>query len=434
MIAYLGASISKSSKVLVALMLSGAALVAACGGGGAKSGSSGTAAPTGSPIKLGVMADMNGTSAPVGASIRLATALAVQQINAAGGINGHPLQATYVDPQSDPQQAIQMATQLVQQDHVDVLVGAVLSSECLGVEQRVAQLQTVYVTSGGCAAEDVTAKGCNHYTFRMDPVGRQVIGPLADYMVRSYGKRWAVIYNDYAYGQSQLAAYKAVLQSSGGSVTVEIAMPQNEPNVAPYITKVPTDGSVDGIVVAGLGAGDQARVVGGLAQFGISKKLPIVGAGTKEGYSGVYPDALNGSIGQSQFLSNQPDGNKLAAAFETDFRNMGAKDTESLNIIGGQKAVPGSIGYIAYTAITSLKEGMIASKFSGRADTEKLIAALENLKAPLGPDFPGGDFVIDKTDHQGAMTTYIYKIDGQNEPVLTTIPADKIPPIGSCKI
>src|SRR5437868_13205323 len=82
-------------------------------------------AATGTPIKIGYLADTNGTSAQIGAGMHLGTDLAVEQINSAGGINGHPLQVTYVDPQSDPTQAGQMATQLVQNDKVDVLLGAV---------------------------------------------------------------------------------------------------------------------------------------------------------------------------------------------------------------------------------------------------------------------------------------------------------------------
>src|SRR5579859_7526927 len=108
--------------------------------------------PTGTPIKIGYMADANGTSAPIAAGMHLGTDLAVQQVNAAGGINGHPLQVTYVDPQSDPTQASQMATQLIQTDKVDVLMGAVLSSECLVVQQLVAKLQVVYLPTFGCAA------------------------------------------------------------------------------------------------------------------------------------------------------------------------------------------------------------------------------------------------------------------------------------------
>src|SRR5438128_1521935 len=127
----------------------------------------------GSAIKIGYMADANGTSAPIAAGMHLGTDLALQQINGAGGINGHPLQVTYVDPQSDPTQASQMATQLIQTDKVDVLMGAVLSSECLVVQQLVAKLQVVYVPTFGCATEDFATQSCNKYAFRFYPVGRQ---------------------------------------------------------------------------------------------------------------------------------------------------------------------------------------------------------------------------------------------------------------------
>src|SRR6266702_3206200 len=170
----------------------------------AASGSSQASQAHGTPIKIGYMADANGTSAPIAAGMHLGTDLAIQQINGAGGINGHPLQVTYVDPQSDPTQASQMATQLIQNDKVDVLMGAVLSSECLVVQQLALKLQTVYMPTFGCAAEDFAAASCNRYSFRFSPVGRQQLAPLVDYITKNYGTKYAMMYSDYAYGQSQL--------------------------------------------------------------------------------------------------------------------------------------------------------------------------------------------------------------------------------------
>src|SRR5215208_529846 len=137
--------------------------------------SSGAPAPAageksnGTPIKIGYMADANGTSAPIAAGMHLGTDLALQQINAAGGINGQPLQVVYVDPQSDPTQASQLATQLVQTEKVDVLLGAVLSSECLVVQQLALKLQIVYMPTFGCAAEEYATQFCNRYSFRVSP-------------------------------------------------------------------------------------------------------------------------------------------------------------------------------------------------------------------------------------------------------------------------
>ena len=88
--------------------LVGPALVAVAFGLAACSPPPPAAAPAGNaqgaqasstPIKIGYMADANGTSAPIAAGMHLGTDLAVQQVNAAGGINGRPLQVMYVDPQ-----------------------------------------------------------------------------------------------------------------------------------------------------------------------------------------------------------------------------------------------------------------------------------------------------------------------------------------------
>src|SRR5579872_372374 len=175
----------------------------------APSTTAGAQPAAGSPITIGYMADSNGTSAPIAAGMHLGTDLAVQQINAAGGINGHPLQVEYVDPQSDPTQSVQMATQLVQSDNVDIVMGGVLSSECLAVQQLMSKLQTVvYVPTFGCANEQFASQSCDKYSFRFEPVGSQEVVPLVQYIVNTYGKNYAMMYSDYAYGTSQLAAYK----------------------------------------------------------------------------------------------------------------------------------------------------------------------------------------------------------------------------------
>src|SRR5713226_432675 len=87
-------------------------LVAACGGGSTPSG------PTqanGSPILIGVLDDHAASTAVEGAEMEVNTDLAVSQVNAAGGIHGHPLKVVYADPQEAPDQAVSLAQNLVQQ-------------------------------------------------------------------------------------------------------------------------------------------------------------------------------------------------------------------------------------------------------------------------------------------------------------------------------
>ena len=391
---------------------------------------------TGSPIKIGYEADANGTSAPIAAGMHLGTDLAVQQINAAGGINGHPIQVIYVDPQSDPTQASQMATQLIQTDKVDVLMGAVLSSECLVVQQLVAKLQVVYLPTFGCAAEDFATQSCNRYAFRFEPVGRQSLAPLVDYIVGNYGKTWAMMYSDYAYGQSQLRAYSDELGKRGASISLPIPVPQNEPNLAPFVTKIPTDGSVSGVIINGLGAGDLTRVSLALGQYGIAPKIQVIGNSGRDVYGGTYPEFLKGSVAAPQpYITGQPPNNPYSDTYEKGWREILQKEPEWANIFGGADKALAFQGYYQYSAMMALKNGMIAAKFTGRQDTEALISALEKVSMPLGPDFPGGAIMMNAADHQGAQTMYVYRISGpQEEELLATIAADQIPKFNACHV
>ena len=410
------------------IAVGGVLLVAACGGA---SGASQQA--TGTPIKLGVIDDSGASSAIEGTETRTNTDLAVAQVNASGGIKGHPLQVTYVDPQGDAAQAVSLAQQLVQQQNVDVLIGGIFSPECLGIENLVPRLQVAYLSTTGCLSEDFTAKQCNRYSFRFTPAGRQGVIPLSQYIVNQYGNKWAIIYSDYAYGQSQVNAYTIGMQAAGGTLVTKIKIPLNETNVTPYITQIPTDGSISGVINTQAGA-DVIRSLQVMQQFGIEKKMPVVGVFGKERWAGVYPDVVSGSIAFTNSLSDST--NKYAVDYQKAFRSQLAREPGNIQgTLGGPaKAVPGISGYQAYTTITGLKLAMIAAGFTGRADTDKLIKALENLRAPQGPEFPGGAFAMSKSDHQGAMTSYIARVNGQKEEILTTLAPNQLPPIGSCQV
>jgi branched-chain amino acid transport system substrate-binding protein len=387
------------------------------------------------PIKIGYLADANGTSAPIAAGMHLGTDLAVQQVNTAGGIHGHPLQVIYVDPQSDPTQASLMATQLIQTDKVDVLMGAVLSSECLEVQKLVAKLQVVYLPTSGCAAEEFSSASCSRYSFRFAPVGRQQLAPLVDYIVKTYGKKFAMTYSDYAYGQSQLKAYTAALGALGAEIVLPIAVPQNEPNLAPYVKRIPTDGSVNGVILLGLGAGDLTRVSLALGHYGVAPKVQVIGNSGRDVYGGSYPEFLNGSVNVQTYLTGQPPNNPYGDTYEKGWRDIAQKEPQWATIFGGADKALAFEGYAQFSAMMALKSAMISAKFTGRSETEALIAALEKVNIPLSQDAPGGAIIMNPADHQGAQTVYVYRVAGpQQEELLSTVAADQVPKFNVCHV
>jgi branched-chain amino acid transport system substrate-binding protein len=394
------------------------------------------AAPATTPIKIGVLDDTTGVTTIEGALMRISTDLVVQQTNASGGINGRPIQPVYVDPKDDPTQALQLAAQLVDQDQVDVLAGAVTIPECQAVQSYAAKVHIVYVPLDGCGGDDLTARTCDRYTFRLYNGGTAQLDALVSTAVPKYGKRWGIIYADYAVGQFAYTQSKAALQRLGADYVIAIAVPFGEPNVTPYVTRIPTDGSIDLLVVTETGT-DLARVMSVVQQFGINQHVPIFGGGNKEFFGGNYPEALNGALAfGGRYPAGDPTSNPNDFAFEQAWEAMAHQDAAAAAPLGGpEKASPGNgNGYNAYLSMNALKLAMRASQFANRADTEKLIGAFENLQMPQGPEFPGGAIVMNKANHQGQMTFYLLKIDGQQEDLVQTFPAESLPTIGDCTV
>jgi ABC-type branched-subunit amino acid transport system substrate-binding protein len=394
------------------------------------------AAANSTPIKLGVLSDISPAFANQGAMMRIMTDYAVQTINAAGGINGRQVQAMYADPKGDPAQAVQLATQFIQQDNVDALVGAVSSAECLGVADLATKVGVVYVTSTGCATDALTATQCNKYTFRTGPQGAQTSDPFAAYLVKEYGPNWAIIYQDYAFGQSYSQTMEASLARAGGALKVKIAMPLSEPNVTPYVSQIPTDGSVTGFLPP-TGGTDVSRVMSVFTQFGLQNKMVVAGAGVRENFGGQWPEVLNGEVFGQEHPSVAIPGNALSEAWVKGATAVANQPDEKqfADIMGGaDKFGPGGQGYQAWTAIMLLKLGLQRSNYQSRSDTDKLIAAMETVDEQPSADFPAGRFIMNKDDHQGKAQQFIIKLNGQNEEIVQTIKAEDAPQIGSCKI
>jgi branched-chain amino acid transport system substrate-binding protein len=393
-------------------------------------------APTGTPIKVGVLDDVTGIGAIEGALMRVSTELVVQETNASGGINGHPLQVVYADPKGDATQALQLATQLAQQDNVDALAGGIFSPECLGVQGLAEKLQLVYIASNGCASDLFTSKMCNRYSFRVYPAGRQTSDPAFAYEVKTFGNKWAIIYPDYALGQSQLATSEAALQKNGAEYVTKVAVPLGETNVTPYVTKIPTDGSVTALYITMTGS-DLARVMNVVQQFGMNQKMAIVTGLGKESFGGVYPDALNGAVITGTRPSDGVPGSATDEAYQKAWVEMAKKNPDLLGPLGGaDKVTPGNNnGYNAYMSMKALVLAMRKANFTGKADTEKLISAFETLNVPMSAEgFPSGQMIMNKDDHQGRTTYYLLKVNGQKEEIVQTFPPDSLPLIGDCKI
>jgi len=375
------------------------------------------------PYKIGSLQPLSGVAAIGGKTATVGVQMAVDRINAAGGINGRPVELVLADDESKPDVGRRKIEKLVVEDLVDVHLGGFLSNICLACMPVFEDAKIVNMISV-CLDTTLTTSKCNRYSFRpYDYAPAQAVA-FAPYLVNKMGKKWHIGYADYSWGQSTRDAYAEQIKKAGGEIVGTTGIPLGTADMTPFLSKI--TGDFDGFF--GIFFGKDGVTVGNQAyDLGMTKKykwagdgaiaestnLPALGAKI-EGFVGInrYLPVLEGPL-------NTPAHKKF---FEEASKRLKAIDPTG--------PLPDRYVQSNFEAMNALKIGMEKSKFEGRADTMKLIEALEGLEMKEGDDFPQGDKLLRKEDHQAFIREFIFDVKDGKHRILDTIPKEKtfVPP------
>ncbi|MGI9134594.1 MAG: ABC transporter substrate-binding protein, partial [Rhodoferax sp.] len=138
--------------------------------------------------------------------------LAVEEINAAGGLLGRKVEVVARDDAGKPEEALRHAIELSANEHVDVLAGGYLSNVGLALADHALKSKRLYVASEPLTDALVWDKG-NRYTFRLRPSTYMQAAMLVEEAARLPARRWATIAPNYEYGQSAVASFKEILKA-----------------------------------------------------------------------------------------------------------------------------------------------------------------------------------------------------------------------------
>ena len=142
---------------------------------------------------------------------RNAWTLAVDEINAAGGVLGRPLETLHRDDGGRPEDAVRLAGELASGEHVDLLAGGFLSHVGLAIADFANQNRRLYIASEPLSDALVWARG-NRYTFRLRPSTYMQCAMLVEQAARLPVRRWAMVAPNYEYGQSAVHWFRELLQ------------------------------------------------------------------------------------------------------------------------------------------------------------------------------------------------------------------------------
>jgi ABC-type branched-subunit amino acid transport system substrate-binding protein len=198
-------------------------------------------------IKIGVVYDLTGPFAGGGSELQyLGAKIIIDWFNANGGIDGYKVDAVYADAQSKPDVAINEAVRLIEQEHVDMLLGFYSSAECVPAAARIEQFQKfMWITT--CIASPVLAGRDLKYVFRPQPFGQQW-GLAATEMVAAYAKaqlgkdpkdlKVAIIHEDGPYGTDVAKGNVDGSAKAGFQVVVNEGYSSSAPDLSSLVTKL----------------------------------------------------------------------------------------------------------------------------------------------------------------------------------------------------
>ncbi|HJU30001.1 MAG TPA: ABC transporter substrate-binding protein [Hyphomicrobiaceae bacterium] len=370
------------------------------------------------PYKIGSLQPLSGAAASGGKTALVGIQMAADRINKSGGINGRPVEIIVADYESKPDVGKRKAEKLVVEDNIDVECGGFLSNVCLACmpvweEAKIVNMITV------CLDTTITGSKCNRYTFRpFDYAPAQAVA-FAPYLVKNLGKKWHIAYADYSWGQSTKDAYAAEIKKNGGEVVGTTGIPLGTADMTPFLSKI--TGSFDGFF--GIFFGKDGVTIGNQAfDLGLTKKYKWAGDGSIAESTNLpaLGNKIEGFIGINRYIPifDPPLNTEAHKKFFEDA-------SRRLKEIDPSGPAPDRYVQSNYEALNALKIGMEKSKFSGRADTNKLIEALEGLELKEGDDFPQGDKVIRKEDHQAFLREFLFEIKDGKHKIVEVVPKEK---------
>jgi branched-chain amino acid transport system substrate-binding protein len=378
------------------------------------------------PFKIGSLQPLTGNAAVGGKTAVVGLQMAVDRINKSGGINGRPVTLIIEDDESKPDVGRRKTEKLAVEDNIDVHVGGFLSNVCLACtpvweEQKIVNMISV------CLDTTLTTSKCNRYTFRpFDYAPAQAVA-FAPYLVNKLGKRWHIAYADYSWGQSTRDAYAQEIKKAGGEVVGTTGIPLGTPDMTPFLSKI--SGNFDGLF--GIFFGKDGVTIGNqLYDLGLTKKYKWAGDGAIA-ESTLLPalgNKIEGFVGINRYIP------VLDPPLNTPAHKKFFDDAVArLKQVDPTGPLPDRYVQSNFEAMNALKLGMQKASFRGREDTMKLIEALEGLELKESDDFPQGDKLLRKEDHQAFLREFLFEVKNGTWKILEVVDKDKtiFPP--ACK-
>jgi branched-chain amino acid transport system substrate-binding protein len=310
------------------------------------------------PIRIGAPQPMTGPDAPFGDKFKKAYGMAIEEINAAGGVNGRKLEMVIEDHQAKNALAATVAEKLITREKVLVMTGGRASGQAMEIASVSQRLKTPYLVDHP-SADMITAKGFE-WVFRNNPTGSIYPAAFNDFIATYPGampRSAAVVYDNTLFGKTIGAAVMKQLKAKNVPIVADEAYPVNTLDFKPIMTKVKGT-NPDYLLLVAVSTTDAILLTRHAKEIGIRPRAYVGfggGFGVADMAGQLGPLAQN--VFSSAAWSGNPNDPKVKAFYEKFHKQFG--------IWPHEHEVEG------YSAIYILADALRRAKLTGDLDADR---------------------------------------------------------------
>ncbi len=337
------------------------------------------------PIRIGGLLETSGFIASLGNPGLEGARLAVEHVNAGGGINGRPLELVNVNTESDETKAVTAAKRLLEQDRVVAIVGAMSSGSSYSIIDTV-QRARVPVVANGASRGIVLPVEQKRWMFLAPLTDVIVQGRMLEHMKKSGIKKIALLNSDVAFGTSGREQLERLAPAAGIQLVIQQTFGNTDQDMTPQLTKIrASDAEATVLWATGPGLAISTK---NHRQLGIKTPLYLAHSANDFNFLRLAGEAANGVLVPSSKIyvaASLPASDPQKTVIERFVASYEAKYSKKPATFAGN-------GYDALMIIA-------AALRSGGPDREKVRDGIENLKNHVGVT---AVYTYSPTDHFGA--------------------------------
>ena len=320
------------------------------------------------PLRIGFLTVRTGPLAAGGVQMEQGINLLLKERN--NTFAGRKVEIYFADTAGQPALAKAKTQELVERNHVNVIIGPLATFEALAIDDYMLSAKTPLITPTSAAQMDLAQQKKSDYVVHVYGTAAQPMHVLGQYAAKKVGvKKLAMIADDFTYGHEGAAGFHHVFEDNGGRVIQKLWPPLNVPEYGSYVGQIKP--GADG-VYAGFAGSNPLRFLRAYKEYGL--KQPVFGNPTlvDEGILKNMGDEALGVYSASWYTVDRdtPDNKRFVQEIRAEY-----------------KVTPGFYTAGTYTAGLWLEEAMnmIKGRFEDKAAFVKALHNVHLTRGPMGP-------------------------------------------------